>query len=349
MRPISILLFFLTAFSLSAESWFVSNSSGMLFEKIHESRTGEYEWYASVDDNGSQVVKTLYTRSGKEVKRWDIFKNNGVVEREIVTEGNSRTISEYENQRIMKETFYKGSKVTGTNIYLYDGNYLREIQELDAHGDLKNKVSLKRDASSRISSADFTYGGETFTNHYIFSRGRLIMEWHGVDSQTGTSVRYSQEGSLLNTTRWEQGSKVWEEKFEYTGKLLSGSVALAIPAREKTSKKYDSAGNIIYQEDTVDGVAVRKLFCSYDANSHLIDRTEVQDNLMERSKYKYNGDKMVQEEQYKNGKLVRIIEYASAENYTVDTYIDNEMVLRNYYIKHRKVKKEEWERQGIGG
>ena len=73
MRPISILLFFLTAFSLSAESWFISNSSGMLFEKIHAVRTGEYEWYAQVEDTGDQVVKILYDSKGREVKRWDIF------------------------------------------------------------------------------------------------------------------------------------------------------------------------------------------------------------------------------------------------------------------------------------
>ena len=349
MRQISILLFFFSAFSLFGESWFISNSSGMLFEKIHAVRTGEYEWYARVDDNGSQVVKILYDRNGKEAKRWDIFKENGSVVKEVFTEGNSITISEFENQRIMRETFLKGSKVTGSSTYSYDSNFLREIQEQDASGKIKNKVVLKRDASSRISGADFTYGSETFTNHYIFSRGRLIMEWHGIDSQTGTSVRYSQEGSLLNTTRWEKGSKVWEEKFEYTDNYLSGSVASARLTGEKTVKKFDASGNITYQEDTVDDEVVRKLFCAYDSESRLIDRTEVQDNLMERSKYKYDGDQMVQEQQYKNGKLVRIIEYASAENYTVDTYIDNVPVLRNYYIKHRKVKKEEWEKQGIGG
>ncbi len=321
----------------------------MLFEKIHAARTGEYEWYARVDDNGDQVIKTLYNRTGKEAKRWDIFKRDGAVEREVFTEGNSQTISEFENQRIIKETFYKSNKITGINTYLYDGNFLREIQEKDASGEIKNKVTLKRDANSRISSADFTYGNETFSNYYIFSRGRLIMEWHGIDSQTGTSVRYNQEGSLLNTTRWEEGRKVAEEKFEYTDNYLSGSVAFANKNREKTAKTYDIAGNIIYQEDTVDNEVVRKLFCFYDNNSHLIDRTEVQDNLIERSKFKYEGDRMVQEDQYKNGKLVRIIEYASAENYTVDTYIDDVPVLRNYYIKHRKVKKEEWERQGIGG
>ena len=349
MRPISILLFFLTAFSLSAESWFVSNSSGMLFEKIHAARTGEYEWYARVDDNGDQVVKVLYDRTGREVKRWDIFKNNGSVEREVFTEGNSRTISEFQNQRVMKETFYTGTKITGTNIYLYDGNFLQEIRELDASGNIKNKVALKRDASGRISGADFTYGKESYTNHYIFSRGRLIMEWHGIDSQTGTSVRYSQEGSLLNTTRWEEGRKVWEEKFEYTDKFLSGSVAREVVTGKKTSRKYDSAGNITYQEDTVDDEVVYKMFCFYDKGSHLIDKTEVQNNLMERSRYRYENDRMVQEEQYKNGKLIRIINYASPENYTIDTYIDNVPVLRNYYIKHRKVKKEEWEKQGIGG
>jgi len=349
LRPISILLFFLTSFSLSAESWFVSNSSGMLFEKIHAARTGEYEWYARVDDNGDQVVKVLYDRTGREVKRWDIFKNNGSVEREVFTEGNSRTISEFQNQRVMKETFYTGTEITGTNIYLYDGNFLQEIRELDASGNIKNKVALKRDASGRISGADFTYGKESYTNHYIFSRGRLIMEWHGIDSQTGTSVRYSQEGILLNTTRWEEGRKVWEEKFEYTDKFLSGSVAREVVTGEKTSRKYDSAGNITYQEDTVDDEVVYKMFCFYDKDSHLIDKTEVQNNLMERSRYRYENDRMVQEEQYKNGKLIRIINYASAENYTIDTYIDNVPVLRNYYIKHRKVKKEEWEKQGIGG
>ena len=349
MRQISFLLFLFTAFSLFGESWFISNSSGMLFEKIHAVRTGEYDWYARVDDNGEQVIKTLYNRAGKEVKRWDIFKRDGTVEREVFTEGNSQTISEFENQRIIKETFYKGNKITGSNTYLYDGNFLREIQEHDASGNIKNKVTLKRDANSRISSADFSYGKESFTNHYIFSRGRLIMEWHGIDSQTGTSVRYNQEGSLLNTTRWEEGRKVAEEKFEYTDNYLSGSVAFSNKNREKTTKTYDSAGNITYQEDTVDNEVVRKLFCFYDNNSHLIDRTEVQDNLIERSKFKYERDRMVQEDQYKNGKLVRVIEYASAENYTVDTYIDDVPVLRNYYIKHRKVKKEEWEKQGIGG
>ena len=349
MRPISFLLFLFTAFSLSGESWFISNSSGMLFEKIHAVRTGEYDWYARVDDLGDQVVKTLYDRTGKEVKRWDIFKNEGTVVKEVFSEGNSRTVSEFENQRIMKETFYNGSKVTGRNSYLYDGNFLREIQERDDAGNIKNKVTLKRDANSRISSADFTYGKETFTNHYIFSRGRLIMEWHGIDSQTGTSVRYSQGGNLMNTTRWEEGRKVGEEKFEYTDDFLSGSVAYVNKTREKTTRKYDNAGNITYQEDAVDNEVVRKLFCFYDKDSHLVDRTEVQDNLIERSKFKYEGDRMVQEDQYKNGKLVRVIGYASAENYTVDTYIDNAPVLRNYYIKHRKVKKKEWERQGIGG
>lgn len=349
LRPISILLFLFTAFSLSGESWFVSNSSGMLFEKIHVSRTGEYDWYARVDDSGDQVIKTLYNRAGKEVKRWDIFKYNGSVIREVFTEGKSRTISEFENQRILQETFIEGSTVTGSNAYSYDGNFLREIQGLDASGEVKNRVTINRDANSRISSADFTYDGETFTNHYIFSRGRLIMEWHGIDSQTGTSVRFSQEGTLLNTTRWEEGRKVGEEKFEYTDDHLSGSVALAILTGEKTVKKYDNSGNITYQEDTVEDKVVRKLFCFYDKDSHLIDRTEVQDNLIERSKFKYIDDRMVQEYQYKNGKLVRVIEYASADNYTVDTYIDNVPVLRNYYLNHKKVKKEEWEKQGIGG
>ena len=349
MRPISLILFIFTAFSLSGESWFISNSSGMLFEKIHAARTGEYDWYASVEDSGDQVVKILFDRTGTEVKRWDIFKRNGIMFQEVYTEGLSRTISDYDNQRVMKETFYTGSKVTGTNIYLYDGNFLREIRELDSHGAIKNRVTLKRDPSSRISGADFTYGKESFTNHYIFSRGRLIMEWHGADSQTGTSVRYSQDGSLLNTTRWEEGRKVWEEKFEYTGKLLSGSVSIAKLTGEKTSKKYDNAGNITYQEDMVDDAVVRKLFCSYDDGSHLTERTEVQDSLTKRSRYTYLDDRLIKEEQFKNGRLTRIIEYSSAENYTVDTYIDNVPVLRNYFINHRKVKKEEWEKLGIDG
>ncbi len=349
LRPISILLFIFTAFSLSGESWFISNSSGMLFEKIHPSRTGEYDWYARVDDSGDQVAKTLYDRTGTEVKRWDLFKENGTVVREVLSEGDSRTVSEYDNQRVMKETFYTGNKITGTNIYLYDGNFLREIQEKDVQGKIKNRVVLKRDVSSRISGADFSYGDETYTNHYIFSRGRLIMEWHGIDSQTGTSVRYSQEGNLLNTTSWEEGRKVREEKFEYSDKHLSGSVSYAQLTGERTTKKYDSAGNITYQEDSVENDVVRKLFCFYDQDSHLIDRTEVQDNLIERTKYKYNGDQIVQETQYKNGRLTRVIDYATAENYTVDTYVDNAPVLRNYYINHRKVKKEEWERLHIGG
>lgn len=349
MRPISFILLLFTAFSLSGESWFISNSSGMLFEKIHESRTKEYEWYARVDDSGDQVVKTLYDRTGTEIKRWDIFKQDGSVVQEVYTEGLNRTVSEYQNQRVMNETFYRGSRVTGTTSYLYDGNFLREIQEKDAAGAIKNKVVLKRDASSRISGADFSYGKESYTNHYIFSRGNLIMEWHGIDSQTGTSVRYSQNGSLLNTTRWEKGVKVWEEKFEYTGKLLSGSVALSKLTGEKTTRRFDGAGNVTYREDAVDDEVVYKMFCAYDSDSHLIDRTEVQDNLVERSKYTYNNDKMVQEDQYKNGKLIRVIEYTSPSDYVVDTYIDNVPVLRNYYIDHRKVKKEEWERQLIGG
>ena len=349
MRPISILLFLFTAFSVSGESWFISNSSGMLFEKIHAVRTGEYDWYASVEDTGDQVVKILYDRTGKEAKRWDISKSGGVVVREVFTQGNSKTISEFESQRIMKETFYTDSKVTGYNTYLYDGNFLQEIQEQDASGEIKNKVVLKRDASSRISSADFTYGKESFTNYYIFSRGRLIMEWHGTDSQTGTSVRYSQEGNLLNSTRWEAGRKVWEEKFEYTDKHLSGSVAHAILTGEKSARKYDMAGNLTYQEDIVDNAVVYKMFCTYDPDSHLIDRTVVQDNLVERSSYKYNDGTLVQEKKYKNGKLIQVVEYASSENYIVDTYIDNVPVLRNYYIKHRKATKKEWDKLGIGG
>ena len=349
MRQISFILLFLTAFSLYGESWFVSNSSGMLFEKIHESRTGEYDWYARVDDNGDQVIKVLFDRTGREVKRWDIFKIDGVTVQEVFSEGLSRTVSDYDNQRIMKETFYTRNKITGTTIYMYDGNFLKEIREMDANGAVKNRVALKRDASSRISGADFTYGKESYTNHYIFSRGRLIMEWHGLDSQTGTSVRYSQDGSLMNTTRWEEGRKVWEEKFEYTEKRLSGSVSLARLTGEKISRKYDPAGNITYQEDAVDDAVVHKLFCVYDAESRLIERTEVQDSLVERSRFSYQDGRLQQEQKFKNGRLTHVIEYVSSSNYTVDTYMNNVPVLRNYFINHRKVRKEEWEKLGIDG
>ena len=349
MRQISILILFLTAFSVFGQDYFASNSSGMLFEKINHAQLGQHEWYARVDATENQIVKVLYDSVGNEAKRWDTFKEGGTVVKEVMSSGSQRTEYIYESYKLSEEISYFDDKITGRVSYKYDGNFLKEIIEQNAEGKKIGSISIKRDDKNRISSADFSYGENKYTNRFIFSRGRLIMEWHGTDSKNGNSVRYDQDGKLLNTTRWENGKKVGEEKFEYKDGVLSNSVAVAKSGGEKDSKKYDASGNIVYQEEIVDGNLVRKEFYTYDESSNLIEKRVVRDGLVEKSRYLYSNGDLEQELLYKNGILTKIFTYVTKENYTEDVYSDNMPILRHYYINHRKVSREEWESQVVGG
>jgi len=349
LRQISTLLFFLSVFSVFGQDYFVSNSSGMLFEKINRAQVGQHEWYARVDDTENQIVKELYNSFGKVVKRWDTFKEDGVVVKEIMSSGNQRTEYIYESQRLSEEDSYLDNKLAGKIHYMYEGNFLKEIVEQDAAGKRIGSVVIKRDEKSRISSADFSYSGSKYTNRFIFSGGRLIMEWHGTDSKNGNSVRYAQDGRLLKTICWEDGKKVGEEEFDYKDGVLSDAVAVSKSGGERDSKKYDSAGNIIYQEDVVDGNVIRKEFYTYDDSANLTEKRVVRNGLVEKFRYLYSGGNLVQEMLYKNGILTKVFSYVTKENYIEDVYSDNIPILRHYYINHRKVSEGEWKNQDVGG
>ena len=75
----------------------------------------------------------------------------------------------------------------------------------------------------------------------------------------------------------------------------------------------------------------------------------MRDGLVEKSRYLYSNGDLEQELLYKNGILTKIFTYVTKENYTEDVYSDNMPILRHYYINHRKVSREEWESQVVGG
>ncbi|MCQ2603691.1 MAG: hypothetical protein MJ215_01410 [Spirochaetia bacterium] len=344
-----LLLFFLCAFPVFCEDeYFASNSSGMLLEKINKFRISGQKWYAKVQRDGDSIKKTLYNSEGTALKKWEIRRVDDSVRTETVTEGHIRTVSTYEKQKMVEECRYDNNVLTGMTMCSYDGDFLSEIKELDGSKAVIQDITFQRDMNSRIDRVDFKSADGGFMSRYFFSKGVLILEWHGKDQQNGTSVQYHSDGKISKVANWTDGAKTETEEYFYDGGLLARSLVTYIDTGRKISRAYDENGNISLEEELNGDEATHKSFFTYNVNSQLVQKVD-SGQITEKVISVYDGDRLAKEEFYKKGVMYKVRTYVAEHKYYDDIYADGSAVFRQYYFNNRKISKEEWERAGLDG
>lgn len=352
MKQISIAFFLFLAVSLFGEEYFASNSSGMLLEKISRYRTGEFDRYIKLEREDNRVLRTLYGRNGELINTREIFYgSDGGMLKEVVTEGNARTETVYDGLGILEESFYKDDILTGREVFIYDGGILGEILSFDGEGNKIGSTTLNRDSIGRISGAVFSGSEEEGREdtRYVFSGGRLIMEWHGNADYTGTSVRYDRDGRVAGCTEWLEGREVTSESFVYGEKGLESSELVNHDLNTRVISRYDSSGRTESEEKLEGDRLTRKRVFGYDEASNLISSVESFPGGMEKILYTYEGDRVKTEKRHRNGTLYKIITYRTDNDFVEDIMSGGGIIATYYYLNRERVKKEEWENAASDG
>ena len=349
MKQISLIFFLLLAVSLWGEEYFASNRAGMLFEKITRYRTDEFDWHVRVERSGTSVIRTLCDRKGNEVSiRETRYGSGGILLKETVTEGDSVTESVYDGIRLLEETFSEKGIVSGKNIYIYDGDFLKETVACDGDGNRLGSTLISRDGSGRITGAHFKGEGEPEDSGYVFSGGRLVMEWHGTDEGEGMSVRYGRDGRIVSRTGWAEGKKKSTEKFLYGENGLEATVLTYPENGRSIVRSYDGKGQLLTEEETEGDALKKKLHRVYE-DSVLVSETVAAGGQLEKSTFEYENGKLAGETVYRNGRLYKIIKYRNSEDYAEEIYSGNELLTVHYYLDMERVSKEEWENAASDG
>lgn len=352
MKQISIAVFLFLAVSLFGEEYFASNSSGMLLEKISRYRTGEFDRYIKLEREDNRILRTLYGRNGELINTREIFYgSDGEMLKEVVTEGNARTETVYDGSGILEESFYRDGILTGREVFIYDGGILEEILSFDGEGNRRGSTALSRDSSGRITGAVFSdsTGEGSEDTRYVFSGGRLIMEWHGNAGYTGTSVRYDLDGRVAGCTEWLDGKEITTETFVYGEKGLESTVLVNHGLNTRLVSRFDSEGRTESEEEHEGDRLLKKRLFGYDESSNLISSVESFPGGTEKILYTYEGDRVKTEKRHRNGTLYKIITYRTDNDFVEDIMSGGGIIATYYYLNRERVKKEEWENAASDG
>jgi len=324
-------------FMLFGQSYYRSNSIGMVFEQIPFFRTDDFNWVLHIQIDGSLETRILYFKEniankteylkkddslyiseykGNELFRREEHKNGYIIKEEFFA--NNDLLNEYhyewDDHRLLKTTYLENKKIVYEDLFVLQNNgKLIQVRRLYSSG------SLGTSGFSQIykSSSQEWYGTEKEFILYRYKDGRIekVENWKNGVLNLTIIYNFTENSEIIVETDLLTGYSK-EKIFDLDNKILSeisrnGNIVEKI--------KYIYNNDLLIQKDlSTSGLREKSLF-EYDSESVLIAERIYSDGMLKREIFYQKGKKEM-EKIYKNNSLLLIVHYD-----------DNDIIRKEYF------------------
>ncbi len=347
----TILLFIFSLITQLAfpQQYYRSNKLGMELAKIDKYRTDEFEYYLEKISDGNKEIKILYKESAPVWETEIYYSNNGNIDKEIITEDETKTERTYSGKLLYSEKIIDTNDNSGyIKIYKYNSNLLLDtVDELSLEGKLQNSVSYERDIKGRIVSVvrsiylEDNKKAEDQTSKYRFQGQNLLEEWHGSSDLSGDFIYYNLDGRLLAIVKTDKGKTISEKRYFYDNDLNLRIEEFVESTGAKIIQNITPDGYLIEESVSIGENLVSKTNNYYDDDNKLIRKVNVTKKGVERYLYEYSDDgELSSEKIYLNGEIYKEKVYIEDNAYYEDMYNNGQKYMRIYYKDNEKTKTE---------
>ena len=332
---LKIFIFMVTFPSIAclADGVYVSNVLGMAISEVNEYRIDEYEYTLRITTTESGISRSLL-HYGEEVKLWIFDYEDGELLKEQYYEGKTLTEEiEYLDGRVEAELFYGISGLVQKRDYLYEEDELSAVAVYDGEGELLYTDSYERSKSGRLRKLGRAGNSSTEESQYVYSRGRIAQEWHGLDG-AGTLTRYS-DGNVLAEEEWDSSGLIYAQRKQQNQVTIEDAVA-----GTSVEQVLDGDGRIIEEITKENGQTLLQTLYTYQEDL-LSVRTEITATEKMVTEYVYdNSDEVKTAIHSKNDRTIKVVTYTGENGYFEDIYRNGSPMLRVYFEDGVKVKEE---------
>ncbi len=324
------LLFFSLLFSLSGETYYISDGLGTPIRPVAVIQ-GNEPWFLRVESEGNLELRTLY-HNQNEWKRWEILTlDNGETWESYFFKKNIQEILVYSQERqLLSEKLFntEGTLLEHRNFSYHHNGAVKEILFLSDSGEPEQtSILLYRDDGSL----------------------RGILRQDGAGEKTGESLWHSADHSGVSATLLSQGDKTYLYSYEnwhltvqsffLEDQEVQKSFIQYDPSGRKESETrwyyrdnsmiyslFDESGRVLQENSYISGLLKLAITREYRDNQlvRYLERNE-RDKILWEYRYESDPDEPVESTQYRNGQLVkRVLRLEDADREII--YRDNQPV-----------------------
>ncbi|MBN2351827.1 MAG: hypothetical protein JXD23_04585 [Spirochaetales bacterium] len=330
--------------SFADTEYYRSDWVGVSLQPIDRYRMDEFEYVLVVKRDGTKETRTLL-HSKKEWKRWEIlFDEHGRKTEEFDYEDKKLVAhSLFDNKGRMKfEYIHEKGVLTQKKTYSYSARGIDFVDTVDAKDERLYTDEYELSPAGRLRSMRRIFpDNSVVVIHFTYGEGMLVGEWEYRDGRIVETTN-NENGQPLHREEWNKDELLDVQDYTYdtqSGKLVKETVKNP-SAKTKTDRTYDEDGNIV--AETTTGASGEEVVVTYtyegDRKKTMRKKSEIG---VEEWRYFYKGDGGLEhEDYYRRGLLEMRTTYTNADSWHEEIFRDEEVVIRVYYQKQKKVKEE---------
>lgn len=332
---IVLLVLFNNSTQIYSQSYYRSNSIGMVFESLQNYRIDEYDWILYLYEEESIEKRILYFK-GEEVSRIEYqYEGNLHFKREYQL-NDLIYVEEKENGLVIKEEYYKNNVIINEYLYEWDGRQLTKTIYIE-NKDIKYEDHFVLGGNGKISQIRRYYSdGQLSTSGFSNVNRGVSTEWYGTENEF-LLYKYF-EGRVQQIENWLDDSLISNKIYTFSD---SGSTVLEtdLVTGKIIIEVFDLDDNIL-SVVTRDGNLLEKITFFYNENL-LIQKTVASSGLRVKYYYEYDEDNRLKIEKIlKDEFLTKEIIYKEGKKILEKLYKEDSLVLTVTYKNDDKISEE---------
>jgi hypothetical protein len=327
------------------ETFYRSNITGMLLEKIPPYRRDSSEWVVTIDRAPGRETRRLLD-NGRETRRWETSWSEDRSRREEKETTGAQLASRrvYDAAgNLLQEDEYADGAVTRTSVLTYSAGRVRRTQVRGPHGEQLSVTDYVYATNGSLREVVHTEAGGAEQVSSAVAGPSGISEQVVATGVTRQVIRYDADGRIIEKERRTSDAVVSREQFRYRpdSDFLESSTE-ELPAEGGTiERRYDEAGKIVSEVSTARGGAVEEVLFTRNDKGRLVAKSRRAAAGLEVWRYLLADDGSVAREEYSlRGSLQKVTTYGKGKERTEDFYRDGAIFLRVYFDGDTRLREE---------
>lgn len=346
MRYFFLILFFLMfPFSLFCElRYFSSNGLGMKIEEISEYRDEEFDWLLKEEILSEKIIRSL-SYKGDLRKKWIVYYNQNKKTREEHFENDLlQWQKEFDTQgRLRREDLFKNGEpweIHKIN-YLKDSHRIHRVYVYSVEQVLLRTKRYLYNRAGKLIRIQVIEGEKEELASWRYSDGVIYQLSHKKNDNEIVSF-LNRNGELKALEKWKKDKIVEEEQYTYeNGKLRAASYK---DEDEKLLLDFFNEAEQLLRREVYDEKELLSVTEWVWEDDKIIEKRLRRDDTLYVWKNSYSASgELSKQEYYRDRQLQKIYNFTDKDNYTIDIYFEEELLVRVYYKNDVKIKEEFFE------
>lgn len=348
MKKLSFFLILINVSTLFAlDTFFVSNASGILLEKIDPSRKKEFQYVVEYKEENLKKEYHLF-KGGKEVssKIQTLSESGFVLKEDEYTLGLLKSSTLFQEKCFISErSTYSNQELIQIEKFVYKNNNLNTVSTFDKNGKETEKktYSYTKNGQLREFKHENLLTNDVITYQVFYDiAGAILRDWT-THAKVVIENMYNKNGTVAQQREWKDDVLEYTETFQYNlNGFCIGSELNDFIRKEKIIKKNNKNGLVETKEISVDSKLKSLTSYIYDDQKRLKEVNSIDGSLHIKEVHDYSKDGISEYiERYANDSKERVQAFNSSQELLYEEYYkNNELILKTFFENGIRIREE---------